>query len=150
MCGKTIVLGREAECHRLPFPHTSERPPPHHMANSSCRVPGHQAPTARLPTARVGTHFMDKPSGMEQIRHHGHRGPDRLPLTLEVPQPCSSGLGHLPLLFGLTEGPLLLIWTAAGLGGQVGDNASQADWSLRWALRGLSTELVLRSVSLLT
>lgn len=39
-----------------------------------------------------------------------------IPLTLEVPQPCGAGLHHFPLLFGLTEGPLLLVWTAVGRG----------------------------------
>lgn len=34
------------------------------------------------------------------------------PLTLEVPQPHSTGL----FLFGLAEGPFLLIWAAAGRG----------------------------------
>ena len=38
------------------------------------------------------------------------------PLTLEVPQPHSTRLDHLLFLFGLTEGPFLLVWAAAGSG----------------------------------
>lgn len=38
------------------------------------------------------------------------------PLTLEVPQPHGTGLYHFSLLFGLTEGPFLLVWTAVGRG----------------------------------
>ena len=38
------------------------------------------------------------------------------PLTLEVPQSHSTRLDHLLFLFGLTEGPFLLVWAAAGRG----------------------------------